>query len=42
MSELTTNEVDPIEVEVIEQADDHTIVKMMTGQMIKDYVYSIK
>ena len=30
------------EVEVIDQGDDQSIVEMMTGQTIQDYVYAIK
>lgn len=30
------------EVEVIDTVDDHAIVEMMTGQTIRDYVYSFK
>ena len=30
------------EVEVIDQVDDQSIVEMMTGQAIQDYVYSFK
>ena len=32
----------PVPVEQIDQADDRSIVEMMTGQAIKDYVYSFK
>ena len=31
-----------VEVEVIDTVDDQTIVEMMTGQTIQDYVYSFK
>ena len=44
MSEQKQNELAPIdaEVEVIDTVDDQTIVDMMTGQAIQDYVYSFK
>ena len=42
MSEETVGkELTPLtEFEVLEQVDDQAIVQMMTGQAIKDYVYS--
>ena len=44
MSEETASkELAPLtEFEVLEQVDDQAIVQMMTGQAIKDYVYSFK
>lgn len=44
MSEETAGkELAPLtEFEVLEQVDDQAIVQMMTGQAIKDYVYSFK
>jgi len=44
MSEETVGkELAPLtEFEVLEQVDDQAIVQMMTGQAIKDYVYSFK
>jgi len=44
MAEEKQNQLAPIdaEVEVIDNVDDQTIVEMMTGQAIQDYVYSFK
>ncbi|MAT75939.1 hypothetical protein CMK14_12430 [Candidatus Poribacteria bacterium] len=43
MPENTGKEIAPLsEFEVLEQVDDQAIVQMMTGQAIKDYVYSFK
>ncbi len=40
----TIKEQPPVttEVEVIDSVDNQSIVEMMTGQAIQDYVYSIK
>ena len=41
MAEDTKNELVPVaEYEVLDQVDDQAIVEMMTGQAIRDYVYS--
>ncbi|MDE0315403.1 MAG: hypothetical protein OXM61_10910 [Candidatus Poribacteria bacterium] len=42
MSEEKQGEMVPVsgEVEVFDTFDDQTIVEMMTGQAIQDYVYS--
>ena len=43
MAEETNNELVPVsEYEVLEKVDDQAIIQMMTGQAIKDYVYSFK
>ncbi|MDE0638568.1 MAG: hypothetical protein OXI43_22220 [Candidatus Poribacteria bacterium] len=44
MSEEKKNEIAPVdaEYEVVDQVDDQTIVELMTGQTIQDYVYSFK
>ncbi len=43
MAEDTKNELVPVaEYEVLDQVDDQAIVEMMTGQAIRDYVYSFK
>lgn len=44
MSSENKNEMVPVstEVEVIDTVDDQSIVEMMTGQAIQDYVYSFK
>ena len=44
MAEANKNEMVPVstEVEVIDTVDDQSIVEMMTGQAIQDYVYSFK
>ncbi len=41
--ETNKNEMVPVaEYEVLDQVDDQSIVEMMTGQAIEDYVYSFK
>ena len=43
MAEETKNELVPVaEYEVLDQVDDQAIIEMMTGQAIRDYVYSFK
>lgn len=44
MAEEKKNEIAPVdaEYEVVDQVDDQTIVELMTGQTIQDYVYSFK
>lgn len=44
MSEEKKHEMVPVsaEVEVIDTVDDQSIVEMMTGQAIQEYVYSFK
>ena len=44
MADETNKEQPPVttEVEVIDTVDDQSIVEMMTGQTIQDYVYSFK
>lgn len=44
MSEEKKNELAPVaaEIEVLDTVDDQSIVEMMTGQAIQDYVYSFK
>jgi hypothetical protein len=43
MAEDKKNEIIPVaDYEVLDQVDDQAIIEMMTGQAIKDYVYSFK
>jgi hypothetical protein len=43
MAEDTKDELVPIaEYEVLDQVDDQAIIEMMTGQAIRDYVYSFR